>query len=54
MEIAVTMNTQILCPVLLICWMFMPKTEEARLVGTNANARTVTGKSQLNCILVMV
>lgn len=40
--IAVVMKDQMLWPVLLISWTFMPKTEEARLMGTKANARTVT------------
>ena len=43
---AVTMKTQILFPVLLISWTFIPNTEEARLVGIKTKARIVTMKIQ--------
>ena len=40
--IAVTKNFQILFPVLLISWTFMPKSEEASVTGMKMNARMVT------------
>lgn len=40
---AVTAKVQILLPVSLISCTFMPKMEEAKLMGMKAEARTVTG-----------
>ena len=40
---AVAMKAKMLGPVLLSCWTFMPKMEEARLSGRNVVARIVTG-----------
>ena len=38
----VTANTQILCPVPLICWIFMPYIDVAVLRGTYMKASIVT------------
>ena len=42
------MKIQILLPVRLISWTFMPKIEDARLVGTNTKANIVTGSSMVS------